>query len=242
VGTQNVYVGDAATTFYNWSAGADEPLPFTLAVEDFRLLHYPIKLRVQFELQAGGVHETELRVGQIVPVPDTQFRVRIESFDSKTGNMVYWVGSPTGESGPYSKGREDGAPLRTRPLAFRDPQVRRAEAVVTLSDSDGETLARHVIAINDPLVYRGIRIFLTAWDRTPEGFLFAGFQIVRDPGQPLVWVGAAALSLGLLLLLFGDGTWVREEGAALLARSTGGKRSLGGLGELESTAPKPNRP
>jgi cytochrome c biogenesis protein len=231
VGTQNVYVGDSTETFFNWSAGAEGRLPFRLVVEDFRLLYYPIEVKVRVDLPEGGAHLAQLRVGRAVPVPGTEFQVRVDTFDAETGDMVYWVAGPKGEEGPFSKGREEGTPLKVRPTAFRDPEIRRAEAVVALSGADGKTLARQIIAINEPLVHGGVRIFLTAWDRDPKGFPYAGFQIVRDPGQPLVWLGSTALSLGLLLLLFGDGAWVREEGGMLLARASRGRRRLAGLGD-----------
>jgi len=221
VGTQNVYVGDRTPTVYDWSAGADRRLPFVLAVEDFRLLHYPLQLRVQI-LDGGEPRVAEARVGAAVPVPGSPYGVRVTRFDPATGDLTYRVVGPQGESGPFSRGQEEGAPLRVRPLAFRDPEVRRAEAVVSLQDVRGTSLARQVIAVNQPLVRDGLRIYLTAWGNDPEGRPFAGFQVVRDPGQVLVWTGSLALSLGLLLILFGDGAWVREEGGELLCRASRG--------------------
>ena len=156
--------------------------------------------------------------------------------------MVYRVVGPAGELGPFSKSHEEGTPVRARPTAFHDPELRRAEAMVALTGASGEVVARQVVAINEPLVHDGFRIFLTAWDRDPKGFSYAGFQIVRDPGQTLVWVGSTALSAGLLLLLFGDGSWVREENGMLLVRASRGRGRLAALQEGNDPESATRRP
>lgn len=221
VGTQNVHVGGLTPTVYDWNLERDRRLPFVLAVEDFQILHYPTELQVQI-LDAGEPRTVEVRVGGTIPVAGSAYRVRVADFDPSTGDLTYWVGGPDGEAGPFFRGQEEGAPLRVRPLAFRDPRVRRVEARVSLRDERGQAVARQVVAVNEPLVHGGLRIYLTAWGADAEGRPFTGFQVVRDPGQPLVWTGSVAFSLGLLLLLFGDGAWVREEGGELLCRASRG--------------------
>ena len=223
VGTQNVYVGDSTPTVYDWSTLRDRPLPFRIAAEDFRLLHYPVRLRIDI-LDAPGRQQADLRVGGAVQVAGTPYRLRVESFDAESGDMVYFVEGPEGSLGPFSRNREEGAPVRARPSAFREPELRRAEAVVALTDADGRPIARQTVAVNEPLVHGGLRIYLTAWDRDPYGNPFVGFQVVRDPGQPLVWAGSVLLCLGLLALLFGDGAWVREEDGEVACRSSRGAR------------------
>lgn len=221
VGTQNVHVGGLTPTVYDWNQERDRRLPFVLAVEDFQLLHYPAELQVQI-LDGGAPRTVEVRVGGTVIVDGSPYRVRVADFHPSTGDLTYWVGGPHGDAGPFFRNQEEGAPLRVRPLAFRDPQVRRVEARVSLRDERGQAVARQVVAINEPLVHGGLRIYLTAWGADDDGRPFTGFQVVRDPGQPLVWTGSLAFSLGLLLLLFGDGAWVREEAGELLCRASRG--------------------
>lgn len=223
VGTQNVYVGDSTPTVYDWAAEQDRPLPFHIASEDLRLLHYPRRLRIDI-LDAPTPQHAELRVGGAVTVPGTPYRVRVESFDPDSGDMTYFVEGPAGIAGPYSRGHEEGTPLRVRPTAFREPELRRAEAVVSLRDPRGREITRQAVAVNEPLVHGGLRIYLTAWGRDPDGRPFTGFQVVRDPGQPIVWAGSVLLCAGLLALLFGDGAWVREEGGRILCRASRGAR------------------
>jgi len=221
VATQNVRVGDFTLSAYDWADQADRTLPFALVVEDLRRDYYPLQLQVQV-LGPAEPLLIELRVGDATPVPGTPHRLRVADFDPQGGDMTYFVSGPGGDRGPFSRGRETGAPVRARPLAYHDPEIRRAEAVVTLRSPNGEVGARSAVAVNQPLVFAGCRVYLTAWGDDAEGKPFAGFQIVRDPGQPLVWTASVALSFGLFLLLFGDGAWVREEDGALVCRASRG--------------------
>lgn len=220
VGTRNIYVGDSTRTADRWPSGSSSPLPFTLRVSDFRLVHHPVQLRVGFLLPEGTAPEATLREGSSAPVPGTGYRVFVQRFDPAGGDLVYFLEDPAGRRlGPFSKGKEEGAPLRVRPVAFRDPEVKRAEATVAVVGERGEVLRQQVVAVNEPLVYRGSRIYLTAWGEDRYRNPHVGLQITRDPGQPLVWAGAVALSLGLFLLLFGDGAWAREEDGELWLRA-----------------------
>jgi len=228
VGTRNVHVGSSTRSADRWPSGAPSELPFTVAVRDFRLRYHPVALRLQVLLPQGDPLFLEAREGVSVAVPGTPYRVRVQAFDPSSGDLVYFVeGTQDGSRlGPFSRGREAGAPVRVRPEAFRDLEVRRAEAVVAVTDDDGRELASQVVAVNEPLSVLGHRIYLTAWGEDPYKNPYVGLQITRDPGQALVWVGASALSLGLFLLLFGDGAWVREEQGELWVRGSRGRASL----------------
>lgn len=226
VGTKNIHVGDTVETYYNWSTRAEERLPFYLAVEDFRVLYYPVQLRVRIETGGAEPQVTELREGQVVRVKGTPYRVRVQMFDPGSGDMTYWVEGPGEPLGPFSRGREEGAPLKVRPIEYRDAEVRRAEASVSLRSNTGKVLVRQAVAVNEPLVFDGLRIYLTAWSRDRYNNPFVGLQIVRDPGQPLLWVGAFVLTMGLVVLLFGNGAWIRQEEGQLLARASRGRKRL----------------
>ncbi|MBI5018135.1 MAG: cytochrome c biogenesis protein ResB [Deltaproteobacteria bacterium] len=231
VGTRNVYVGSETRSADQWPARAPSALPFTLTVRSFRLFYHPIGLRLRVVAAQGASPLLETREGASVDVPETPYRVFVQTFDPSNGDLVYFVdrGAGSPRLGPFSRGKEDGAPVRVRPDAFRDLQVRRAEALVALSDGAGGVLAEREIAVNEPLSYRGYRIYLTSWSEDVYQNPYVGLQITRDPGQGLVWSGAVALSLGLLLLLFGDGAWAREEGGELWLRGSRGRASLRGL-------------
>lgn len=229
VGTQNVHVGQGTLSFRNWSAGVQAPLPFELRVEDLRIDHYPILLEVAVAGPGAPPAEVRVREGSRIPVAGTPYAVLLGRFDAASGDLTWLVDGPQGRQGPFSKATAAASPVRVAPLAFKDPDVRRAEAVVSLRGADGEPVVRQAVSVNAPLVHGGLRIYLTAWGDDDYGFPYAGFQIVRDPGQPLLWAGALALSLGILLLAFGDGAWAREEAGHLVLGASRGRRRLDSL-------------
>ena len=59
-----------------------------------------------------------------------------------------------------------------------------------------------IIEVNTPLVHRGVAIYQTAYSRDESGFWTCGFQLSKDPGEPLVWVGSVVLTLAILLVFF----------------------------------------
>ncbi len=236
VGTQNVHVGAELTSFYNWSARKQDTLPFRLRVEDFKLIHYPLKLRLRIVAPGGAPVEVEAREGQRVRVAGTPYAVRLGRFDPGTQDLTFWVEGPGGTDGPFSRDTRKQSPVDVAPLAYRDPEVRRAEARVAVLDPAGRPVRRTTVAVNEPLVYGGFRIFLTAWGRDPYGFPFVGFQIVRDPAQPVVWAGTNMLVAGLALM-FVPGARVWEADGRILGRATRGRAWLAGLKKSCAEAP-----
>ncbi len=237
VGTQSVHVGAETGTFFNWSTRAETPLPFVLRVEDLRVLRYPLALRVRVEVPGRPARLRTTREGASLRVEGTPYTVRLGTLDTETGDLTYRVEGPGGPVGTFSRADADRAPVRIVPLEFKDPEIRRVEAHVAVLGPDGEPVRRAVVAINEPLEYGGLRIFLTAWGRDRYRFPYAGFQIVRDPGQGPVWVGSAALVAGLGLLLFAHGAWAWEEEGRLCAYGSRGRRALADL--LALAAPEP---
>ncbi len=226
VGTRTAHVGDVVDRFVDWSTKADRPLGFQVSVDDFQLLYYPIRLKLRVAVPGGAPVELDAREGGEVSVPDSPYRVAVGRFDPRTEDLVFWVSGPAGRLGPFSRDNRAGSPVDVRPAAFRDPEIRRAEVRVSVLDGAGAPVRRAVVAVNEPLVHGGVRVFLTAWGRDAYGFPWVGFQVVREPGQWLVWLGACALSAGLFVLLFGHGAWVREANGGLEARGSRGRRAL----------------
>ncbi len=229
VATQSVYVGDETRTAFDWTLEKERALPFRLKVDGFRQQYYPISLRVRLGPRGGPLREVVTREGGRVEVAGTDLTVRIGRFDLKGGNLTFWVETPQGTLGPFSRDNRDNSPVSLTPLGFRDPQVRRVEARVRVLGPGGKTVRNAVIAVNEPLVHAGVRVYLTAWGTDPYGFGWVGFQITRDPSQPLVWAGSLGFVLGLGLLALGGGAWVREEGGLVLAGATGGREALRAL-------------
>ncbi|GAB4265762.1 MAG: hypothetical protein Kow0092_18340 [Deferrisomatales bacterium] len=217
VGTATVHVGGRLDTVYNWESRSDERLPFVATVEELTETHYPLQLRLEVEDAAGRSLPLETRVGQETAVPGTPFRLQVLAFDPADGSLRYRLRGPDGEDGPFAGGRDPASPVVVRPTEYRDPQVRSVRSRLVVEFPDRPPV-RADVSINAPLVVGGLRVYLTAWGRDRYGFPYAGFQVVRDPGQPLVWAGAAGLGLGLPLLWLGPGGWAEERRGRLLVR------------------------
>ncbi len=50
------------------------------------------------------------------------------------------------------------------------------------------------------MVHRGVAIYQTAYSRDESGFWTCGFQLSKDPGEPVVWIGSIILTLALILV------------------------------------------
>ncbi len=229
VGTRTAHVGDVVDRFEDWSTKTDRPLGFRVSVDDLRLLYYPIRLKLRVVPPGGEPVELDAREGGAVPVPGSPYRVEVGRFAPETGDLVFWVSGPDGRLGPFRRDERAESPVDVQPAAFRDPEIRRAEVRVSVFDEAGAPVRRTVVAVNEPLVQDGVRVFLTAWGRDAYGFPWVGFQVTREPGQWLVWVGSCTLSAGLFVLLFGHGAWVRQAEGGLEARGSRGRRALGHL-------------
>jgi cytochrome c biogenesis protein len=103
--------------------------------------------------------------------------------------------------GKRSAEKNPALPLLLKPLAYRDPLLKQLRSEVTIL-KNGEVARRGVITVNDPLTFEGVTIYQTAYNRDKFGFWSAGFQLGRDPGEPLVWIGSISMVLGLLLAFY----------------------------------------
>jgi cytochrome c biogenesis protein len=225
ISTQNIHVGSITESVFEWGTNKQLELPFAIGLTDFHLhYHYPLKLRVKALVQddADGPVITT-KEGEEFAIPGTDYSAVVESFDNVEDNMYYTIKSGDTRWGPFSKGMEEGAPLTLRPEAFKG-EVKQGEAIVTFFGADRAELFSTVIAVNSPATLMGYSVYLTAWGDDSEGLPFAGFQITRDPGQVPLWIGAVFLSLGIFVILFCQGAWVREEEGVLVGRASRERR------------------
>jgi cytochrome c biogenesis protein len=228
IATENIYVGNTAATVYSWDLKKDVNLPFVIAVRGRNTSLFPGQLRIT-SLRADGTQSEpfEARPGEAVPVPGTGYSARVEEFDPETSNLRYFIIENAFSRGPFSRGREEGAPVRLRPYAFKGFEIKRVEVPVELQSSvTGGVLASGVIAVNDPLSYQGYKIFLTAWGEDDAGAKTVGLQITRDPGEGVLWAGSVLLALGIFILLFSDAGWARVEEGRLLVKASPARRKL----------------
>jgi cytochrome c biogenesis protein ResB len=74
--------------------------------------------------------------------------------------------------------------------------------------NDGpQMLAEGTSEVNAPLHWNELSFFNTQVSTDPAGQLFAGIQIVKDPGRPIVFAGMLITSIGGLLAFARRKVW-----------------------------------
>ncbi|TYO98933.1 cytochrome c biogenesis protein [Geothermobacter ehrlichii] len=231
VATLNIYVGDSSSVAFDWDLQRDRPLGFTLRLDAADLVFYPIDLRIGLIDPATGgvVREYTTREGESLELPVAGYRAEVARFDPFSQTLTLKIYRhdrflrdyvvTAGVRNPDN--RVAGYVLY--PLAFRDPVLKQYRSRVSILEG-GKLVRQGTIAVNHPLVHRGVAIYQTAYNRDRDGRPYAGFQFSRDPGEPLVWAGCILFILALLAHFSG------RPRAVLVVRGAEGWRLLPLLG------------
>lgn len=207
VGTVNIYVSHQSDTYFDWDSQREVPLGFTLRLDHFEPQYYPIDLRfATYDGQSRQLlQEFTAREGDTVAL-SADLSVLVRRFFPEEQHLVldvFYRGAPLGEyhslSGQRSYPNSIDPGVVIKPTAFRDPLLKQLHSRVSILEN-GEVVRQGVIEVNSPLVHRGVAIYQTAYSRDDAGFWACGFQLSKDPGEPLVWVGCVVLVLALGLV------------------------------------------
>jgi cytochrome c biogenesis protein len=209
VGTMNLYVTHQSDKYFDWDIEAESPLGFTFRLDHFEPQYYPIDLRFATynKETREQLQEFTTREGETVALsPDLS--VQVLRFFPEEQHLVLGIvrdGALIGEyhslSGERTYPNSIDPGVEIKPTAFRDPLLKQLHAEVTILEND-EIVRQGIIEVNTPLVHRGVAIYQTAYSRDESGFWTCGFQLSKDPGEPLVWLGCIVLTLALLLVFF----------------------------------------
>ncbi len=209
VGTMNLYVTHQSDQYFDWDIGAESPLGFTLRLDHFEPQYYPIDLRfATYDKQTREqLQEFTAREGDTV-VLSPDMSVQVQRFFPDEQHLVLGIireGALIGEyhslSGERTYPNSIDLGVEIKPKAFRAPLLKQLHAEVSILEND-EVVRQGIIEVNTPLVYRGVAIYQTAYSRDESGFWTCGFQLSKDPGEPLVWLGSVVLTLAILLVFF----------------------------------------
>ncbi len=207
VGTVMLPVGGQSSTYYSWDYEVDLPLGFTVQLDDFEIIYYPIEVRLGlYDPQTREpLADIITREGEIVPLPLEGMSARVVKFVPfdqtlhldilRHGEKVGSYRTPSVKAEEPFENRLD-AELMIRLTGFKDPIDKQYRSRVSILEQ-GEVVKTGVIEVNHPLVYRGAAIFQTAFNQDEFGFWYSGFQLSKDPGEPLVWGGSILLIIGL---------------------------------------------
>jgi len=210
VGTVNVYEGGSVTEYYNWNTSKDTGLGFELYVDKFALQRYPMKLKTEVRLKVTGevTGTFEANEGGTIVLPASDYNVRLGDMDLDDKEVDINVYEGRKLAGVYNTALPDGGPLAPphfpyslRLLSYSDPILKSVASTVKIV-REGKMVKRGVIEINSPMRFEGLSIYQTAYNRDPEGRYYSGFEIVKDPGIPLVWAGFVMLLIGLFFSFY----------------------------------------
>ncbi len=212
VGTKIVPTGKSITTYFDWDLGREMPLGFEFRVDHFELDYYPIEVKVgAYNPQTRElIEEYVTKEGETFPLPLPGGSARVvnfEPFDKSLTLGIYRNGQKVGDyRGLPGDSKEQVTNfldelLIIKPIAFRDPVLKQTLSDVSVLEN-GQVVKQQRIMINHPLVYKGVAIYQTAMNQDEFGFWYVGFQISKDPGEPLVWAGSILLVLGLCCAFF----------------------------------------
>lgn len=85
-------------------------------------------------------------------------------------------------------------PGTNRPAGF--------ESDVVLTDAEKNLTMERTISMNNPLGYRGYKIFQSSFDKQATGTEASVFTVAKNPGIALIYLGASITFLGAFMLFF----------------------------------------
>ena len=220
VGTVNISVGAIESRVTEWTRMTEIDLPFAIQPKSMTREWYPLRLRLMLKTSDGTeIGPVETMEGERFAVENTGVQVVVDKFYPDAQDISFRVFSGGGESGPYARKDMGRSPVRISPLAFKG-EVRQVVSELAFFDKSGNEIDRKSVSVNDPAVVSGYRVFITAWGADDGGKPYVGLQVARDPGQWLLWSGSVILTLGVTLILFAEGSWVRWRNGRLTGRSS----------------------
>ncbi len=201
VKTVNVYEGDTVDRAFRWDMLSDEPLGFSMTVSRINLEYYPVPVKVGVLRGAVKANLFTLKTGEFFALD--RYKIRADILDSGVPNLRLTVFTKDGLV--LGTADTEGAttlppdfPYRFKLVAYQDPKLKRMW--VNLRLAQGATLlSEGVSEVNGPLHWDGLSFYNTQISTDPAGRKYAGIQIVKDPGRPLVFAGLTIMSLGGIL-------------------------------------------
>ncbi|GAB4434659.1 MAG: hypothetical protein OHK0040_05710 [bacterium] len=201
LGTANVHVGDKLSSCFDWNKKVDVPLPFDIIVDKAEILYYPMPIKVLAEDMISGQREL-ITTKEEEKVTFASHIFKIVKAQPATGRMLINLIKDSKETGPFENVvATDDLKVRFTLKAYIDPIPKQYVADIAVFENRVEKASKR-ISINDPLFYKGYRIYLLNIDKDEYNFDFVGFQITKEPFMGPIWFSCILLCLSLLLYPF----------------------------------------
>lgn len=208
VATINVYEGDTVDTFFRWDIEKDAALGFKLTVDRINTDFYPVPVKIGIMQGDAKKALFTLKSGESFDMPPYRITAdRLDPDEEKVNLTVFRDGTPIGTADTDEKSDlPPDFPYSFKLVAYQNPKLKRMWVDLRVSD-DGKTLLQGASEVNAPLQWNGLSFYHTQVSHDPDGRKYAGIQIVKDPGRPLVFAGMIVTTLGALLAFARRKVW-----------------------------------
>jgi len=200
VATVNIYEGTSVNRFYRWDKESDVDLGFDLQVKKINSEYYPLPVKVGVLKGKNKEQLFTLKTGESFEYGG--YRITAESFDPTREQLNLAVYQQSRRIGTSStSGVSDlppDFPYSFVLVAFQNPRLKRLWVDLAVQQNSA-TVAEGTSEVNGPFPWGGLYFYNTQTGKDADGAPFAGIQIVRDPGRPLVFAGFAVMGLGAVL-------------------------------------------
>lgn len=208
IATVNVYEGDRVESFFRWDIEKDASLGFAMTINRINTDFYPVPIKVGVMKGEEKKELFVLKTGESFDFDGYTIRAdRLEPTQEKLDLTIISKGKVIGTADTEgASALPPEFPYRFKLVAYQNPILKRMWVDLRL-DSNGRTVAEGTSEINAPMHWNGLSFFNTKISVEPSGKKYAGMQIVKDPGRPLVFAGMVITSLGGVLAFARRKVW-----------------------------------
>jgi hypothetical protein len=204
VATVNLYEGSTVDHVYRWDREADVPLDIDMELRKINWEFYPMPVKIGVLKGQNKEKLFELKTAESFDF--NGYRVVVGPVEYNSENLVLSVfekGTRIGSFNTLSGSNDLPAdfPFSFKLVAFKTPKLKRQWVDLVLRDSS-VVVAQGTSEVNGPFQWGGLYFFNTQVERDKNGVLFAGIQIVRDPGRWLVFSGMVIAATGAFMATF----------------------------------------
>lgn len=200
VATVNIYEGTSVNRFYRWDKKEDVDLGFDLMVKKINTEFYPIPIKVGVLKGRQKDKLFVLKTGEDFEYDG--YRIKAESLEPFTEHLKLVVYQRNTRIGSYNtSGISDlppGFPYTFALVAFQNPRLKRLWVDLDIIRNSAR-IDGGASEVNGPFQWGGLYFYNTQVEKDSNGLPYAGIQIVRDPGRPVVFAGFAVMGLGSFL-------------------------------------------
>lgn len=204
IATVNMYEGSMVDHVYRWDLKMDAPLGAGMLLKKINWEYYPMPVKIGVLKGQNKEKLFELKTGQSFDF--NGYRIVVGSVEFKTENLklsVFEQGRLLGTFNTLSGATDlpPEFPYSFKLVANKTPRLKRQWVDLLLTDATGQ-ISDGTAEVNGPFKWRGLYFFNTQVEEDRDGVLYAGIQIVNDPGRWLVFSGMVIIAVGAFMATF----------------------------------------